>query len=172
MLHEIRHRPDMAYYSEDHLTSIAKRWECAKQNKLCFCCLGDSHLGQYCNCTTVCGINGCKEVHHQLLHRDKIDKAQTVLLSSQNKVIEPKKKEEYRLISSKEQVAANKASNEVESSDEVQKAQNETFITVIQSSENKSGSYMIAFRTIPVYLSNGNRKIKVKALLDDASTKL
>ena len=93
-----------------------------KQYKLCFRCLGDSHLGQYCNRTRVCGINGCKEVHYQLLHRDKIDKAQTVLLSSQDKVIEPKKKEEYRLISSKEQVAANKASNEVESSDEVQKA--------------------------------------------------
>ena len=40
---------------------------------------------------------------------------------------------------------------------------------MIQSSENKSG--MIALRTIPVYLSNGNRKIKVSALLDDASTK-
>ena len=30
---------------------------------------------------------------------------------------------------------------------------------------------MIALRTIPVYLSNGSRKKKVDALLDDASTK-
>jgi len=35
-----------------------------------------------------------KEVHRRLLHRDKMDKAQAVLLSSQDKVTEPKKKED------------------------------------------------------------------------------
>ena len=29
----------------------------------------------------------------------------------------------------------------------------------------------IALRTVPVYLKSGNRKLKVNALLDDASTK-
>ena len=29
----------------------------------------------------------------------------------------------------------------------------------------------VALRTVPVYLTNGNRKLKVNALLDDASTK-
>jgi len=103
------------------------------------------------------------------LHKDKVDKVQTVLLSSQDKVTEPKRKEEYQLISSKEeQVAANKSPNEVESND-VNKDWDGTFTTVTPMSENKSG--MIALRTIPVYLSNGSRKIKVNALLDDASTK-
>ena len=69
-----------------------------------------------------------------------------MLLSSQDKVMEPKKKEEYWLISSKEKVAANKVLNEVESSEEVQKDQDGTFTTVTQFSENKSG--MIVFRTI------------------------
>ena len=43
---------------------IQSRWDCAKQNKLCFRCLGDGHLGQFCNRTRVCGIDGCKEIHH------------------------------------------------------------------------------------------------------------
>ena len=30
---------------------------------------------------------------------------------------------------------------------------------------------IVALRTVPVYLTNGNRKLKVNALLDDASTK-
>ena len=71
----------------------------------------------------MCGINGCKEVHHRLLHRDKIEKAQTVLISSQEKVKEPKKKKKYQLISRKEQLEKNKAPNEVESNEEVQKDQ-------------------------------------------------
>ena len=49
----------------------SKRWECAKKFKLCFRCLGEDHLGQNCNRTRVCGQNGCKEVHHRLLHRDQ-----------------------------------------------------------------------------------------------------
>ena len=47
---------------------------------------------------------------------------------------------------------------------------NDTYTTVIQpSTAHTSGT--IALRTIPVYLKNGTRKIKVNALLDDASTK-
>jgi len=47
---------------------IPKRWECAKTFKQCFCCLGEGHFGQHCTRTRVCGLNGCKEVHHRLLH--------------------------------------------------------------------------------------------------------
>ena len=28
-------------------------------------------VGQYCTRTRVCGLGGCKEVHHRLLHKDK-----------------------------------------------------------------------------------------------------
>ena len=35
-----------------------KRWDCAKKFKLCFCCLGEGHLSQYCTRTRVCGQNG------------------------------------------------------------------------------------------------------------------
>ena len=43
---------------------IQNRWDCAKKHKLCFRCLGDGHLGQFCNRTRVCGIDNCKQVHH------------------------------------------------------------------------------------------------------------
>ena len=49
-----------------------KRWEYAKKFRLCFRCLGEDHLGQHCTRTRVCGQNGCKEVHHRLLHKDSL----------------------------------------------------------------------------------------------------
>ena len=60
----------------------------------------------------MCGINGYQEVHHRLLHKDK---------ASQDKVIEPEKKEEFRLISRKEEHAMKKSSfpNEVEQDDKI-----------------------------------------------------
>ena len=50
---------------------LQSRWDCAKQCKLCFRCLGDGHLGQYCNRTRVCGIDNCKELHYRLLHSER-----------------------------------------------------------------------------------------------------
>ena len=44
-------------------------WDWAKKFKLCFHCLSEDHLGQYCIWTRVCGQNGCKEVQHQFLHK-------------------------------------------------------------------------------------------------------
>ena len=47
---------------------------------------------------------------------------------------------------------------------------NDTYAAVTPSSATQT-SGTIALRTIPVYLKNGIKKIKVNALLDDASTK-
>ena len=44
-----------------------------------------------------------------------------------------------------------------------------TLLTMMSKSIIDCGS--IALRTLPVYLKSGNRKLKVNALLDDASTK-
>ena len=51
-------------------TDVSKRWENAKKLRLCFRCLGEGHLGQYCTRTRVCGLGCCKELHHRLLHSD------------------------------------------------------------------------------------------------------
>jgi len=47
---------------------VSKRWECAKKFKLCFRCLGEGHQGQSCYRSRLCGLDGCQEVHHRLLH--------------------------------------------------------------------------------------------------------
>ena len=50
---------------------VSKRSELDKKLRLCFCCLGEGHSGQYCTPTKVCGLNSCKELHHRLLHSDQ-----------------------------------------------------------------------------------------------------
>jgi len=141
--------------------NLQRRWDCAKQCKLCFRCLGEGHLGQYCNRTRVCGIDNCKEVHHRLLHQDRSHHS-----TSQNKGVVPEK-EELQLLS-KDDVAReqrNCASNEGELKTTSEERKNESYTTIT----TEPGT--IALRTIPVYLTNGKKKIKVNALLDDASTK-
>jgi len=46
---------------------VSKRWEFAK-DKLCFRCLGDSHIGTKCVPSRECGLDNCKKSHHRLLH--------------------------------------------------------------------------------------------------------
>ena len=49
-----------------------KKWERAKKLGLCYCCLGKGHLSDSCTWRRECGIDGCKERHHWLLHEDKV----------------------------------------------------------------------------------------------------
>ena len=140
---------------------IQNRWDCAKKHKLCFRCLGDGHLGQFCNRTRVCGIDNCKEVHHRLLH-----KARNVLPSGHSRGTGDEKKEEPT--KKDDSSEDNSHHNEGESKDRSNQV-NDTYAAVTPSSATQTST--IALRTIPVYLKNGIKKIKVNALLDDASTK-
>ena len=54
--------------------SLPDRWDTAKDLKLCFRCLGDNHFGRSCPRSRQCGQNGCKELHHKLLHRSEYTK--------------------------------------------------------------------------------------------------
>ena len=53
--------------------TTSQRWQNAFDNRLCFCCLGVGHFGNKCLHKIVCGLDHCKETHHRLLHRDKIN---------------------------------------------------------------------------------------------------
>ena len=57
---------------------VPKRWEYAKISKLCFRCLSEGHSGQSCFHTRICGLDGCQEVHHRLLHRQVVNKNSAV----------------------------------------------------------------------------------------------
>ncbi|XP_041983271.1 uncharacterized protein LOC121736254 [Aricia agestis] len=48
--------------------SVSERWDAAKNSKLCFRCLNNSH-GRTFRCKYIpCGINGCEASHNKLLH--------------------------------------------------------------------------------------------------------
>ena len=47
--------------------NINQRWDKAKEFKLCFRCLSDTHRGERCPRSRICGINGCTYNHNRLL---------------------------------------------------------------------------------------------------------
>ena len=48
--------------------SVRQRWILAKEKQLCFRCLSNRHQGKDCPRTQTCGLDGCKNNHHRLLH--------------------------------------------------------------------------------------------------------
>ena len=52
-----------------NLMDLKQKWEVAKKFKLSFRCLGEGHFGWSCFCSRTCGLDGCQEFHHRLLHQ-------------------------------------------------------------------------------------------------------
>ena len=125
---------------------MAEKWEIAKRCKLCFRCLAGGHSGKTCPRSRQCGLNGCKELYHRLLHRPS--------------ETEPK--------STDQNGTDNQASGtQITSGSEGNKNLEQTTMTA----SNVPTAEFIALRTVPVILKNGDRSLKVNALLYDASTK-
>ena len=115
-----------------------------------------------------CGLDGCQEFHHRLLHQHTIKKTsgassrEGVLLH--NKDTDSKaqqqsvKSEQNTLVVSKAVVPDNRG----ETTDKNGK------VTLMSETPMKGN---IALRTVSVYLRNGDRKLRINALLDDASTR-
>ena len=61
------------------------KWRLAKENKLCYKCLGSNHTGSSCTKMRICGINGCKDSHNRLLHRDKLVRSETSTPTEESK---------------------------------------------------------------------------------------
>ena len=147
---------------------MSKRWENTKKLRLCFCCLGEGHLGLYCARTRVCGLNGCKELHHRLLHTDLHHSRDRTIPSQcpgtkseleQSAALRKKSENEEKIVKTG-------SSREGDQKTCENKLTSSTEATLVMGF---TGS--IALRTIPVYLKNGNKRLRVNALLDDASTK-
>ncbi|XP_051858691.1 uncharacterized protein LOC127565208 [Drosophila albomicans] len=47
--------------------NVKQRWEFVKSKRLCFCCFW-RHLVRNCKAKETCGVDGCKSIHHVLLH--------------------------------------------------------------------------------------------------------
>ena len=149
---------------------ISKRWEYAKKFKLCFRCLGEGHLGQSCFHTRVCGLDGCQEVHHRLLHKHAVDKNTGVL----NSGYQQPKGEKVDKNGAQQQKSTNTNQGILSSKGDISPIEGENAdrnvdTTMVAEASKRMGN--VALRTVSVYLRNGDRKLKINALLDDASTK-
>ncbi|MCG8112260.1 MAG: retropepsin-like domain-containing protein, partial [Candidatus Thiodiazotropha taylori] len=136
--------------------SLPLRWDTAKELQLCFRCLGDNHFGRSCPRSGQCGQNGCKELHHKLLH--KSDSTELKRSSSE---------ETNRKNTGKSLGTASLPEQPVSSATEG-KASIEQMTMLTQNQFR--GNY-VGLRTVPVIVRNGDIVLTVNALLDDASTK-
>ena len=90
----------------------------------------------------ICGINGCKELHNRLLHRDRF-------VRTNNE--EDEKKNEAPYITQGEQVKSNKRSH----------------TTTMHATKQPKVADEFVLQTVPVILKNVNRRLVVNAHLDD-----
>ena len=134
--------------------SISDKWDIAKRCLLCFRCLAEGHSCRKCPRSRQCGQNGCKALHHRLLHQPSQEtELKTADLKSTNSI-------------------AVKASNEISSQQTTSGTEgNKPWQQTTMTANNVTTTDFIALHTVPIILKNGNRSIKVNALLDDASTK-
>ena len=116
--------------------------------------MAEGHSCIKCPRSRQCGQNGCKALHHRLLHQpSKETELKTADLNSTHSI-------------------AVKALNEISSKQTTSGTdRNKPWQQTTTTANNVPTTDFIALRTVPIILKNGNRSIKVNALLDDASTK-
>ena len=142
--------------SEFKELEIPKRWDCAKRLKLC---LGEGHIGQHCCRTRVCGLNGCQEVHHRLLHQ-QVESTSLGTLVSENKQSKGQE-DKFQQGQNVNQSSSEISHKAVVSSTEGEPKQKDNQKNTTMMSDTVENCGNIALRTIPVYLKSGNRKLKL-----------
>ena len=137
--------------------SVDDRWKIAKEKKLCFRCLANNHQGRDCKRSKECGINGCKRNHDRLLHQFQEIQAheETVVEESSNSSLPSTR------------AFATVASDEPALPNAEQSIEEHSHLTTLASAQNQESA---SLRTVPIWLSANGKKIKVNALLDDASS--
>ena len=136
--------------------SVQQRWELAKEKRLCFRCLTGNHRGKDCRNTRVCGVDGCRSNHHKLLHQPSKPEhcyPSTSTTAKRSLQTEPDVPQTFVDSSESKKERDNKVRNG-----------KSAFITTSISEDT------VSFRTIPVWLKANGKKIKVNAVLDDASS--
>ena len=133
---------------------VPARWQLAKDKKLCFRCLGVAHVGRSCQRSRSCGLDGCAQLHHRLLHKNTTSAtaSNTATWSGTPAATYPMEVQQpvHSLVTDYRGFVASD--------------------NITMMSKDKCDSF-VALRTVPVILRNGNKVMKVNALLDDGSTK-
>ena len=127
-------------------------WRIARRAQLCYRCLSTGHFGNKCPKSRPCGTDGYEEHHHRLLHQTV-----TTRTTDADEQTEPEREHGSP--------SADLASHVTEGN--VQEPPQQT--TMITQDYSKVD--YIALRTVPIVLKNGDRSMRVNALLDEASTK-
>jgi hypothetical protein len=141
--------------------TVSERWNFAKQTRLCYRCLSEGHTGNKCTKSRCCGVDGCTKTHNRLLHG--YPQTERIEMESNQRENCERLPRNGRNIS---QATQTLPTTEGEHPTEVERS----LTTRIESKTSQQQEFL-AMRTVPVVLINGNRRMTMNALLDDASTK-
>ena len=133
----------------------------AKNNQLCFRCLASYHQGKDCLRSRECGVNGCKNTHHKLLHGSEEKQDNYPSRTSGNDETFKKPSRPFAVVPDSETISASKK-------DPDEASQQSTNITSLASA--KVSVETLSFRTISVWLKANGKKVKVNMVLDDTSS--
>ena len=124
-----------------HDKGVDDRWQSAKERNLCFRCLATDHRGKDCRKARRCGIEGCPRNHHSLLHGLK-HMSETGPMNTSPHV----DKERSPVVP----------------------WEGAPVVTMTScNAETPNKTYLL--RTVPVWMKANVRKVKINAILDDAS---
>ena len=130
-------------------STVTQRWNVAKRAGLCYRCLASGHSDKTCTWGKTCGVEGCSDRHNRLLHGASSSGSELPSTSSSS--------------TSSDQVTC--CTTSVPASDE-----NDGDTAAVSTYVETKPRMCVSLRTVPVVLSNGNRKVQVNAMLDDGST--
>ena len=137
--------------------NVDERWRITKDKRLCFRCLCNSHQGKDCVRAGECGENGCRRSHHRSLHPSEECGNREVSYKAES-VSNPSSPSSRTLTT---------VTSDVTEGNTEQATDEHPHITTLTSAEYQE---FVSLRAVPVWLSAKGKKIKVNAVLDDAST--
>ncbi|XP_069967481.1 uncharacterized protein [Bactrocera oleae] len=133
--------------------SVPNRWIEAKRHRLCFACLNLGHNTRNCQRRKLCSIEGCRRVHHKLLHEAV---GNTTNSSSQSTTpFSPAYTE------------ANRRPTSTQHTLDSQPPSKDAGPAVLSCSSTDS---KLLFRILPVTLYGNQRRVDTYALLDEGSS--
>ena len=129
------------FCKEFHDKGVDDRWQIAKEKKLCFRCLASDHRGKDCTKARVCGLDGCSRNHHRLLHGSEV-RSETGPMTTLSYFDDGRRPDVPR--------------------------EGAPAVTLTScNAETPTESYSL--RTVAVWMKANGRKVKINAILDDAS---
>ncbi|XP_054091903.1 uncharacterized protein LOC105220591 [Zeugodacus cucurbitae] len=131
--------------------SVPRRWTEAKRLRLCFACLNLGHCTRNCNRRMLCSVEGCRRVHHKLLH-EVVEN-----INSSSRQLSPPNVKTY---ANRKTTSPHRSLNSQQSSLEARSA-----VLSCSSTDNK-----LLFRILPVTLYGNQRRVETYALLDEGSS--